>query len=98
MPELISAASRGLKVVLIADVDNLPAGIKMYRKTREAGQIRLITDSSQVMTGDISGDNEPLCLFTRNSTLVTLFKESMMNEIALIRLTDQGTDTEFGGE
>ena len=98
MTELISAASRGLKVVLIADVDNLPAGIKMYRKTREAGQIRLITDSSQVMTGDISGDNEPLCLFTRNSTLVTLFKESMMNEIALIRLTDQGTDTEFGGE
>ena len=98
MPELVSAAARGLKVVLIADAEQIPPGIKMYRKAREAGQIRLITDSSQVMTGDISGDNEPICLYTRNSTLVTLFKESMMNEIALIRLTDQGTDTEFGGE
>ncbi|NLW12728.1 MAG: TrmB family transcriptional regulator [Clostridiaceae bacterium] len=98
MPELSSATARGLKVVLIADLDKVPAGMTIYRKSRDSGQIRLITDSSQVITGDISGDNEPICLYSQNSNLVTLFKEAMVNEIALIRLTDQGTDTEFGGE
>jgi hypothetical protein len=44
-------------------------------------------DSSIVLTGEIS-DNSPedsSCLFSRHQALVSLFKESMMNEISLIR-------------
>lgn len=98
LSELSAAAERGLKVVLIADMDESPAGMTLYKKKRDPGQIRLITDSCQVMTGNTSGDSEPICLYSRNSTLVTLLKEAMMNEIALIRLTDQGKNTELGGE
>jgi len=46
----------------------------------------LIVDSATVLTGEIS-DNSPSgssCLFSRHQALVSLFKESMMNEISLI--------------
>ena len=86
IPELSAAISDGRKVVLMADYDfNLKEAIK-YNMTRAGGQIRLIVDSLFVLTGYIAEDRPCSCLFSASETLVTLFKDAMINEIKLIEL------------
>jgi hypothetical protein len=46
------------------------------------------------MTGELSADSEPMCLFSKNQALVTLFKEAMMNEMALLELTGKSRKTD----
>lgn len=94
-PELTRAGKRGLKVVLLTGMNNREKsaakemeGVKIYISERHPGQIRLITDSQQVMTGEISIEGESTCLYSKNRTLVTLFKEAMNNEISLIEINN----------
>lgn len=82
--EIDEACSRGLKVVLITDKPVTRSGVTVYLAKRQLGQIRLIVDSEQVMTGELRSDGPPTCLYSKNKALVTLFKEAMMNEIKLI--------------
>jgi sugar-specific transcriptional regulator TrmB len=85
--ELENAVSRGLKVVIITDPPySLPGGI-IYHSGNRQGQIRLITDSEVVLTGEISGGEDSACLYSRKRNLVDLIKESMKNEIKLIELS-----------
>jgi sugar-specific transcriptional regulator TrmB len=85
--ELENAVSRGLKVVIITDPPySLPGGI-IYHSGNRPGQIRLITDSEVVLTGEISGGEDSACLYSRKRNLVDLIKESMKNEIKLIELS-----------
>ena len=84
--ELTDAINRKRKVVLMADHKfNLDGAIK-YNITRTEGQVRLIVDSLFVLTGDFAERNPCSCLFSASGTLVSLFKESMKNEIRLIEL------------
>ena len=84
--ELADAINRKRKVVLMADYDfDLDGAIK-YNMTRTKGQVRLIVDSLFVLTGDFAENCPCSCLFSASGTLVSLFKESMKNEIRLIEL------------
>lgn len=85
LPELIRLRDMGRKVVLITSpAPDLP-GVTVYLAAKRPGQIRLIVDSSIVLTGEINLQGESSCLYSRHQELVNLFKESMMNEIQLIK-------------
>jgi len=53
---------------------------------KQPGQIRLISDSANVLTGEIGEQAEPSCLYSRNKNLIDLIKNSLTNEIKLIQL------------
>ncbi len=89
MDELSDARDRGLKVVVISP--SLPDGFnteKMitYCNEKQPGQIRLIVDTSHVLTGEINETGRSDCLYSKNSNMVQLIKESLTNEIKLIQL------------
>jgi sugar-specific transcriptional regulator TrmB len=87
LPELITARERGLKIVLITSPspDFKSYGFTLYSAHKQPGQIRLIADSSTVLTGEIS-ESDSSCLFSHNKNLVQLIKDSLTNEIKLIEL------------
>jgi HTH-type transcriptional regulator, sugar sensing transcriptional regulator len=84
LPELTSQCAAGLKVVLITAPPFRLPGTTVYHAVKQPGQIRLIVDSTIVLTGEINAQGESSCLFSRHKALVDLFKESMMNEIRLL--------------
>lgn len=84
--ELEMAASRGLKVVAIVSGDFELKGVVIHRISKQPGQVRLIADSSQVLTGSITGSNDDTCLYTKNKPLVELLKDSLKNEIRLAEI------------
>ena len=86
LPEVEKLCKTGRKVVIITEYPFALSGATVYHASRKPGQIRLIVDSATVLTGEISlnSPEESSCLFSRHQALVSLFKESMMNEISLI--------------
>jgi HTH-type transcriptional regulator, sugar sensing transcriptional regulator len=84
--ELEGAAGKGLKVVAIISGDFDLQGVVMHKITKQSGQVRLIADSSHVLTGNISGSVDDTCLFSKNKPLVELIKDSLKNEIRLAEL------------
>ena len=82
---LTDAVSRGLKMVIITNnALNLP-GAKIYKTEKKIDEIRLIADSRKVVTGDLK-DASSSCLYSAKKNLVELLKESLTNEIELIRI------------
>ena len=87
-PELEDALKRGLKVVLITEPAFQMEGAIVWRTEKKQRQIRLIVDSSCVLTGDLSAGEFSTCLYSRKKNLTDLFKEDLKNEIRLIQLTE----------
>lgn len=84
--ELTDAVARGLKVVIITTEPFKIDGAIIYYIHKQPGQIRLISNSTNVLTGEIGGQAEPSCLYSRNKNLIDLIKNSLTNEIKLIEL------------
>lgn len=85
-PELEGALKKGLKVVIISDKDfTLTQAICHYTE-KQNEQLRLITDSHTVLTGDLEDEENSTCLYSCKRNLVDLFKEALKNEITLIDL------------
>lgn len=84
--ELSAARDRGLKVVVITTPGFLLEGATVYGNEKQPGQIRLIVDSSQVLTGEMDGAGGSTCLYSRSGNLVQLIKDSLTNEIRLIEI------------
>ena len=81
--ELETLVQNGKKVVLISDDFEIPKAI--YHKTQtEKNQIRLIVDSSFVLTGEISGSEHDTCLYSGQQNLVDVMKEALKNKIELL--------------
>lgn len=85
MDELSDARDRGLKVVIITSEQPGTEGMICYISNKQSGSVRLITDSENVLTGQLNGTN-PTSLFSRNSNMVDLIKDSLTNEIRLINI------------
>lgn len=86
VPFLRQAAARGVRITaLAADPLDLP-GLVFHRTTPPEGQIRLIVDSEEVLTGDGDAGAGPSCLYSRRPALVALFKQALGNEIRLLEL------------
>ncbi|HYH05105.1 MAG TPA: helix-turn-helix domain-containing protein [Bacillota bacterium] len=89
-PELVAALGRGLKVVLITDRAIQLEQAIIYNHHKQPGQVRLIADSTQVLTGELSDRPNVTCLYSMNPNLVQLIKDSLTNEIELVRLQQRG--------
>lgn len=85
--ELVSAVERKLKLVIITNPPFEFPGAIIYLTDKQQDQIRLIADSSVVLTGDIEDRVHSTCLYSKKKNLVDLFKESIKNEIKLIELS-----------
>ncbi len=88
--ELANACKRELKVVAISSDAEELEGMTLYRIDKKPGSVRLIVDSSQVLTGELAMTDEDTCLYSRNKPLVELIKDSLKNEIRLSEV-EKGT-------
>jgi HTH-type transcriptional regulator, sugar sensing transcriptional regulator len=86
--ELKGARERGLKVVIITSDNIQLEGMICYLAQKQYGSVRLITDSANVLTGQLN-DVSPTSLFSMNPNLVDLIKDSLTNEIKLINIDKQ---------
>lgn len=84
LAELRDGITRGLKIVIITNRPFQLAGATVYYAQKPQYQIRIITDSTNVLTGDIADGENSTCLYSRKKNLVELLKESIKNEIQLI--------------
>lgn len=85
--ELEALAGQGKKVVVLSDGVPKLDGIIFYRKDNIENQLRLIVDSSYVLTGEAGGAPADTCLYTGQKNFVSVFKDALRNEIKLIELT-----------
>lgn len=86
--ELTLACQRGLKVVAIASGEVFLEGMTVYKISKKPGPVRLIVDSSQVLTGELEQTDVDTCLYSRNKPLVELIKSSLKNEIKLAEMEE----------
>ncbi|KAF5074370.1 TrmB family transcriptional regulator [Acetobacterium wieringae] len=86
-PDIKAAIDRGIKMVIITNGSWELAGTIIHRSDQPLQQIRLIADSTNVLTGDINNGEYSTCLYSRKQNLVDLFKDAMKNEIKLIEMT-----------
>ena len=61
-------------------------GTIFYRDIPEPGQIRLITDSKYVLTGELKGQASDTCLYSEQENLVSIMKDALRNRIRLLEL------------
>lgn len=85
LKELYQAKERGLKVVLITSDCTGLEGLTCYMSQKKPGSVRLITDSSNVLTGHLNESNAT-GLFSMNQNMVDVIKDSLTNEIKLINI------------
>lgn len=85
-PVLKKAGMRGLKIVIISNHDCRELATSFYEDEPEKGQIRLITDSAFVLTGELTGNSTDTCLYSGQENLVTVMKEALRNKIRLLEL------------
>lgn len=81
--ELQSLVEQNKKVVLISDGFEIDGAI-CHKTPTEKNQIRLITDSSFVLTGLFSGNIHDTCLYSGQQNLVDVMKEALKNKIELL--------------
>lgn len=85
--KLEDLVGRQIKVVLITEPGfELDEAIIYHSSHIEAGQIGLISDSTHVLTGDLSESDSCSCLYSGKKNLIDLFKQSLSRQIQLIEL------------
>lgn len=90
--DINKAIDNKLKVVIVTDKIVSIDSAKIYYSQKRQNQIRLITDSENVLTGEFSKTNNSKnssCLYSNKKNLVVLFKEALQNEIKLIELKEE---------
>ena len=82
--ELSELINQGKKVVIMTDSNYNLDGAIVYHTDPEPGQLRVIIDSSFVMTGELTGSEEDSCLYSGQKNLITVMKEALKNKIVLL--------------
>ena len=82
--ELIELINQGRKIVIMTDNNYQLDGAIVYHTDPEPGQLRVIIDSSYVLTGELTGRDEDSCLYSGQKNLVTVMKEALKNKIVLL--------------
>ena len=81
--ELKALVTGGKKVVILSDGFETDGAI-IYKTEIEPHQIRLITDSAFVLTGELTDDEHDTCLYSGQKNLVAVMKEALKNKITLL--------------
>jgi sugar-specific transcriptional regulator TrmB len=91
--ELEKLINDNKKVVLLLNepLEEKLDGAIIYITGTNDNQLKLIVDSSFVLTGDMTGDISDTCLYCGQKNFVNVFKDSLRNEIKLIELTKGDT-------
>jgi sugar-specific transcriptional regulator TrmB len=76
--ELIIACEKGLKVVILSSED-ISCGEHIYYPTDRNSSIKLIADTTEILAGTLQQS-----LYSKNTTLVKIIRESIIDEITLI--------------
>lgn len=87
--ELETLIREGKKVVLLTEKleeTGLLSGAVFYYTDHKDQQLRLITDSSYALTGELQDEMHTTCLYSANPNLVKLLKDALANEIKLIEI------------
>ncbi len=84
--EIKQAVLDGKKVVILTDAPLDFSGAILYQTRQKERQIGVIADSSHVLTGEFGKGEDSACLYSGQPNFVQVFKDSMHNEIELIRL------------
>lgn len=95
--EIIESIHKGRKVVILTDKlsKELEKCFKeevkshdsaVYLTETEQGQIRFITDSAYVLTGELTGSENDTCLYSGQKNLVSVMKEALKNKITLLKI------------
>ncbi len=87
LPELKQLQKKEIKMVFLTDKNTEFPGAKIHLTENKAEQIGIITDSKYVLTGELGNGKDSTCLYSGQSNLVRVFKDSLKNEIKLIELT-----------
>ena len=87
-PELLRLIAEGKKIVLMTSGYALEGAI-VYETQPERCQIRFITDSSYVLTGELTGSAADSCLYSGQPNLVAVMKEALKNRITLIQYNEE---------
>lgn len=82
--QLVSLLQRGIKVVVISEEQWDRQDVLSYVEETLDNQIRVITDSKYVLTGEVE-EVEGTCLYSGQKNFVRLFKDYLRNEITLIQ-------------
>ena len=82
--ELSELAEQRKKIVIMTDSNYDLPGTIIYHTDPEKGQLRVIIDSSYVLTGEITGSDSDSCLYSGQKNLVTVMKEALKNKIVLL--------------
>lgn len=90
VPTLEAAASRGIRITALTERPLVLEGAVIYPTSPPGGQVRLIVDSTEVLTGDWEAPGGATCLYSKQPALVALFKQALGNEIRLIELGEPG--------
>lgn len=87
--EIEKAINKGIKIVIITNDLFELNGITIYHTEKKLSQIRLISDSTKVLVGELSNVEYSTCLYSKKKNLVDLIKDSLKNEITLINMIDK---------
>ena len=82
--ELGELINQGKKIVIMTDSNYNLDGAIVYHTDPEPGQLRVIIDSSYVLTGELTGSDDDSCLYSGQKNLVTFMKEALKNKIVLL--------------
>lgn len=63
--EITTAINRNIKVVLITNQNPNLEGAIIYISNEPLNQIRLIADSTNVLTGDLNSGDQSTCLYSK---------------------------------
>lgn len=87
LPELKKLQEKKIKIVILSNKELELPGAKIYLTENKEQQIGVITDSCYVLSGELGNGADSTCLYSGQSNLVRVFKDSLKNEIKLIELT-----------
>ncbi len=88
-PDIHKLIKEKKKVVILTDSPAGFDGAIIHTKEQVKRQVRLIVDSSKVLTGEITDKDFSTCLYSKNQNLVDVFKEMLQNEITLLQLKEK---------
>lgn len=87
-PQLQKLIAEEKKVVIMTH-DYVLEGAIIYETMPEPYQIRFITDSTYVLTGELRDTENDSCLYSGQKNLIAVMKEALKNRITLIELNKE---------
>lgn len=87
LPALHMLIEQGGKVVLITNRAPSLTGATIYLNPEQSDAIRIISDTRSALTGSLDATPGCSCLYSKKENLVHLLRDSMSNEIKVIKIT-----------